>query len=261
MLNFRSISLLLAGLVLAGCKQVPAPTTAPATRSPLPVASPVDTATAGTITGVVRFVGKPPARAAIDMALDPACAMVTEPNLAEQYVVGRDAKGQTGLANVYVYVKAGAPASVAPAGAAPVLLDQKGCRFVPHVVAVQQGGRVAFRNSDPTLHNVHTLADAAGHGGLDLTEMPLGPPQVVVFDTVETMLPVRCNHHPWMQAFLNVAPNPYYAVTDADGRFTLPSLPPGTYTLAAVHEKLGEQEIQVTVAPRGTAQAEFKFVM
>jgi plastocyanin len=256
--NLRTISLLAAGLVLAGCRQSPAPGTpaAPAATNTLPVAAPVDPATAGTITGVVHFEGRPPARIPIDMALDPACAMVTEPNLTEQYIVNHG-----GLANVYIYVKAGAPASVAPPNTPPVLLDQKGCRFAPHVIAVQQGGKVAFHNADPTLHNVHTLSDQPANASLDLTQMPMGQPQVVTFKAPETMLPVRCNHHPWMQAFLNVAPNPYYAVTDANGNFTLPNLPPGTYTLAAVHEKLGEQEIQVTVPPKGAAQTEFKFVM
>ncbi len=256
-LNFRSITLLLAGLMVVGCKKSAGPRAdSTAAGSGLPVAAAVDPATAGTITGVVRFDGKPPARVAIDMDLDPACAMAKEPNLTEQYVIGHG-----GLANVYVYVKAGAPASTAPADAAPVLLDQKGCRYVPHVVAVQQGGRIAFHNADPTLHNVHTTPAEAGNASVDMSEMPMGAPQTEVFKAVETMLPVRCNNHPWMQAFINVAPNPYYAVTDADGRFTLPKLPPGTYTLAAVHEKLGEQDVQITVAPKATAQASFRFAI
>ncbi len=245
----RSALLLLATLALTACKQSPS---IPAT----PTAAAVDPATAATITGTVHFDGKPPARIPIDMALDPACLMVTEPNLTEQFIVDHG-----GLANVFVYVKAGAPASVAPATAQPVRLNQKGCRYVPHVIAVQQGGRVAFQNSDPTLHNVHTTPDQAGNASLDLSEMPMGKPQTEVFHTPETMLPVRCNNHPWMQAFINVAPNAYYAVSGPDGTFTLPKLPPGTYTLAAVHEKLGEQDIQITIAPKATATANFSFSM
>jgi plastocyanin len=245
-------ALLLLTLALTACKQSPAPTTA----ATLPTAPSVDPATAATITGTVHFDGKPPARIPIDMALDPACLMVTEPNLTEQFIVSHG-----GLANVFVYVKSGAPPSLAPASAQPVLLNQKSCRYTPHVVAVQQGGRIAFQNSDPTLHNVHTTPDQPGNASLDLSEMPMGKPQTEVFHTPETMLPVRCNNHPWMQAFINVAPNPYYAISGPDGTFTLPNLPPGTYTLAAVHEKLGEQDMQITVAPKATAQASFTFSM
>jgi plastocyanin len=249
-------ALLLLLLTLTACKHAATPAETTTTATPLPTATPADPATAATITGIVHFDGKPPERIPIDMALDPACLMVTEPNLTEQYIVGHG-----GLANVFVYVKSGAPPSLAPASAQPVLLNQKGCRYVPHVVAVQQGGRVAFQNSDPTLHNVHTTPDQPGNASLDLSEMPMGKPQTEVFKAVETMLPVRCNNHPWMQAFINVAPNAYYAVSDADGKFTLPPLPPGTYTLAAVHEKLGEQDLQITVARKATAQASFSFSM
>lgn len=249
--------------MLAGCKhstpatssEGSATTTAATTTAAAPPAQPVDPATAGTITGEVHFSGKAPARMPIDMSMDPACAMSATPNETEQYVVSKSG----GLANVYIYIKAGAPASSAPTGAQPVVLDQKGCRYIPHVIAVQQGGSVLVKNSDPTMHNVHTIPTESGNASVDLSETPMGAPQTETFHQPETMLPVRCNNHPWMEAFINVAPNAYYAVTDADGRFTLPAVPPGTYTLAAVHEKLGEQDLQITVAPKATAKASFTF--
>jgi plastocyanin len=188
------------------------------------------------------------------MSADPACAFAATPNLTEQYLVDHGH-----LANVFVYIKTGAPDSTAPATTPPVVLDQKGCRYIPHVLALQQGGTVEFRNSDPTMHNVHTTPDQPGNASLDLSEMPMGKPQTEVFHTPETKLTVRCNNHPWMQAFLNIAPNPYFAVTGADGSFNLPNLPPGTYTLAAIHEKLGEQDIQINVTPKATAKASFTF--
>ncbi len=246
--------LLLSALTLAGCKRDPDPLYMPEGNHMPPVATPTDPAKAGTITGVVHFEGKPPARIPIDMSMDPACNLGAGTNLTEQYIVN-----QGGLANVYVYVKYGLPLSSAFPSQPPVVLDQRGCRYTPHVIVVQQGGSVEFRNSDPTMHNVHTLPDKAGNASVDLSETPLGQPQTEVFKTPEAMLPVRCNNHPWMQAFINVAPNPSFAVTDANGHFTLPDLPPGTYTLAAVHEKLGEQDIQITVAPKATAQASFTF--
>jgi len=245
----RPLALLVIALALSGCKHAAPPAAAP-------VAPVVDPASAGAIAGVVHFNGQPPARVPIDMSMDPACTLAPEPNLSEQVVVANHA-----LANVYIYVKAGMPAYSAPAGAPPVVLDQKGCRYIPHVIAVQQGGTVEFHNSDPTMHNIHT-APNNGTAPVDITQGPVGPlgkPVMQTFPTAETMLPLRCNNHPWMNAFINVAPNGYFAVTSADGSFRIPNLPPGTYTLAAVHETLGEQDIQVTIAPKSTADAAFTF--
>jgi plastocyanin len=185
--------------------------------------------------------------------MDPACALATTPNTTEQVIVANHA-----LANAYVYIKTGIPASQAPASAAPVVLDQKGCRYIPHVIALQQGGSVEFKNSDPTMHNIHTTP-TNGSAPVDISQSPMGQPQTQKFTAPQTMLPVRCNNHPWMNAFINVAPNPYFAVTGTDGSFTLPNLPPGTYTLAAVHETLGEQDIQITVAPKSNTPASFTF--
>ena len=244
-------------LDVAGCKHATAPADTTAAPSSTPAVAPpapaVDPATAGSITGTVHFDGKAPAPVAIDMSMDPACAMSAAPNSSEQLVVTNHA-----LANVYIYIKSGIPASSVPAGTAPVVLDQKGCRYLPHVIALQQGGSVEFHNSDPTMHNIHTTP-TDGTASIDVSQTPMGAPQTQRFTAPQTMLPVRCNNHPWMQAYINVAPNPYFAVTGPDGAFTLPNLPPGTYTLAAVHETLGEKDIQVTVAPKVAAKAAFTF--
>jgi plastocyanin len=255
LVNLRSTpTLLLFAIALSGCKHTLAPSespTQPIAAHPAPAVNP---ATTGSISGIIHFDGKAPARIPIDMSADPACALATTPNLTEQIIVA-DHK----LANVYVYIKSGIPDATAPANTPAVVLDQKGCRYIPHVIAIQQGGSVEFRNSDPTMHNIHTAPNQVGNEAVDLSETPMGKPQTQQFKSAEIMLPVRCDNHPWMSAFINIAPNHYFAVTADDGTFTLPNLPPGTYTLAAVHEKLGEQDIQITVPAKAVVKATFTF--
>ena len=242
-------------IAFAGCRSHTAtPESNTSTAKAVPSAAPVDPATAGSITGTIHVKGTAPARIPIDMSMDPACSLAGE-NLSEPYVVTKGA-----LANVFVYIKSGLPASTAPPNAAPLRVDQHGCRFEPHIIAVQEGGSVEFTNSDPTMHNVH-MVSVGSNPGMDVSQGPGAQPQLRRFDGPEVMLPVRCNNHPWMNAFLNVAPNPYFAVSGTNGSFTVNNLPPGTYTLAAVHEKLGEQDVQVTVPPHGTAAASLTFAM
>ena len=232
-------------LLLTGCKPdaairkgetVGAGTAAP-TYDPMP-----DAASTGTLTGTVLFSGAAPARVPIDMSQDPACSLTGGANLSEQYVVDHGK-----LANVFVYVK-NAPHLQTPG--APVPMNQKGCRFTPHVVAVAVGGTVQFTNSDPTMHNVHTMAVQSGNRSIDVSQAPGAPAATLTYNAAENMVPVRCNNHPWMNGFVNVSPNTFFAVSGSDGSFTIPNLPQGTYTVAFVHEKLGEQDMQVTVKPQ-----------
>jgi plastocyanin len=225
---------------------------APTTLQP---AAALDPATLGQVSGTVHFSGKAPERVKIDMSMDPVCSITGGDNFAEQYVV-HDGK----LANVYVYIKSGPPAAMSATASIPppVVMDQIGCKYVPHVVAVMRGGSVEFRNSDGTMHNIHTMPEA-GNSPIDISQGPKGTPQVKQFNQPEVMMPVRCNNHPWMNAFINVSATPFFAVTDADGRFSISGLPAGNYTLAAVHEKMGEQTMMVTVEPKGAAKADFSF--
>jgi plastocyanin len=220
-----------------------------------PASAPLDPATLGTVSGTIHLSGKPPAPVKIDMSMDPVCSITGGDNFAEQYAV-HDGR----LANVYVYIKSG-PAAAMSATApipAPVVMDQVGCKYVPHVIALMRGGSVEFRNSDGTMHNIHTMP-TAGDQPIDISQGPKGTAQVKQFNRPEEMMPVRCNNHPWMNAFINVSATPFFAVTGADGHFSIAGLPAGTYTLAAVHEKMGEQTITVTIEPKGTAKADFNF--
>jgi len=243
-------------LTLTACKTPPASN--PKTEAAPVAAAPLDPATLGEVSGAVSFKGKPPAPLAIDVTMDPACSRPGISPKAEQIVV-KDGK----LANVYLYVKSGpAVAMTAPAQpTAPVVLDQKGCVYTPHVVAIMRGGKVEFRNSDPTMHNIHTRPTTVGNDPVDISESPGSAPRISHFAQPEAMIPVRCNNHPWMNAFINVSATPFFAVTDAGGHFDLHGLPAGDYTLGAVHEKLGEQILQVTVKAGTASKADFSFAI
>ena len=253
--------------VAAGCRPSPAIKqarvigngTSPESDGPVtarPVGAPQAKTTLGMVSGTVRLEGKAPPPVKIEMSVDPVCAITGGENLSEQYVV-RGGK----LANVYVYVKSGPAAAMGAVEPtpAPVVMDQIGCRYAPHVVALVQGGTVEFRNSDGTVHNIHTMPVVVGNQPIDLSQQAKGAPVTKTFSKPETMIPVRCDFHPWMNAFINVSATPFFAVTDADGHFLLHGLPPGTYTLAAVHETLGEREVTITVEPEETAKADLRF--
>lgn len=258
-------AVVLGGLMtgLAGCKpsdavkQAGGADNAARTERPAapPPTVPIDAATVGMVSGTIRLAGKAPERVKIDMSQDPVCSVTGGDNFSEQYVV-KDGK----LANVYVYVKSG-PAAAMSVGSttAPVVLDQVGCKYVPHVIAVQQGGVVEFRNSDGTMHNIHTMPTVSGNDPVDVSQGAKGAPQTKRFNKPETMIEVRCNNHPWMNAFINVSATPFFAVTDADGHYGIPGLPAGDYVLGVVHEKMGEQELHVTVKPHETAKADTSF--
>jgi plastocyanin len=238
----------------AGCKNAAKPNEVTAGAAPGATYAQIDPNTSGTITGTIKFAKKAPPRIEIDMAQDPACSLSADKNFSEQYVV-KDGK----LQNVFIYVKDGLGNKVYPAPSTAVVLDQKGCRYIPHVIGVMAGTPVEFRNSDPTMHNIHTTAETATNPEVDISQPPMGGTTQKVFAHPELMIPVRCNNHPWMNAFINVSPTPFFAVTDADGHFGISGLPAGTYTLAAVHEKMGEQTMTVTVEPKGTTKADFSF--
>ena len=241
-------------LFLSGCKKDSSSVEVIPAATPTVIYTQIDPSTSGTISGTIKFAKKAPPRIEIDMAQDPACSLSSEPNYSEQYMV-KDSK----LQNVFVYVKDGLGNKVYPASTTPVVLDQKGCRYIPHVIGVQVGQPVEFTNSDPTMHNIHTTADTSTNPEIDISQPPKGGTTQRVFAHPELMIPVRCNNHPWMNAFINVSPNPFFAVTDENGHFEIRGLPPGTYTLVADHEVLGQQTMPVTVGSKQMATADFAF--
>jgi plastocyanin len=233
----------------SGCR---APAPAPVNTA-IAANATIDWNTAGTIAGTIHYAKKAPPRVEIDMGQDPACALTGGTNLSEQYIV-HDGK----LQNVFVSVTDGLGNKIYAAPTNSVNLDQKGCRFTPHLIGVMAGQPVRYTNSDPTMHNVHTTADN-GNAEVNIAQPPMAGMLEQAFKHAATMLPVGCANHPWMQAFINVTPSPFYAVSDENGHFEIRGLPPGTYTLTATHEELGTQTTPVTVQSKLTATADFTF--
>jgi hypothetical protein len=110
------------------------------------------------------------------------------------------------------------------------------------------GQTVQIKNDDPTTHNIHPTPK--DNREWNESQPPSAPALEKNFTREEIMLPVKCNQHPWMKMYVNVVKSPFFAVTDKSGKYEIKGLPPGDYTLGFVHEKLGEQEQKVTVAPK-----------
>ncbi len=213
----------------------------------------IDFTHGGTVSGIVHFTKPVPPPVEIDMAQDPVCAMGGN-NMTSDYVVNHG-----GLGNVLVYIQSGLGDKAYPITRTPVMIDQRGCRFEPHVSAAMIGQAVQFLNSDNTRHNIHMDPKVAGNNAFDTSQGPHADPITRYFQAQELMIPIRCNNHPWMHSYLNVLSNPFFTVTDPSGHFTIRGLPPGTYTLTAVHETLGQKSATITVKADGTLDQQFSF--
>ena len=221
------------------------------TPAPAP-AAPAAPIGASVISGSVKLEGTPPEARVIRMTSDPLC-MPEGPTLSEVVLVGPG----NGLQNVFVYVKDGLGDRTFTAPTTPVVLDQRGCKYMPHVFGAQVGQPVKIVNSDGTLHNVHAVPK-------ENTEFNFGQPlkgmeSTQTFTKSEIMVPFRCDVHKWMNSFVGVVEHPFFAVTGADGAFQLKGLPPGTYTIEAWHEKLGRQTQSVTLGEKDSKEITFSF--
>jgi len=208
-----------------------------------------------TITGKVKFTGTKPANPRIDMSEEPQCkAKHQTPPTAETVVV--NANGT--LANAFVYVKAGLPAGAKyQASATPVVIDQDGCRYRPHVFGLMVGQTLEIRNSDPLLHNIK--AKATKNRPFNISQPTAGMKTTRTFSAPEVMVSLECNVHGWMNAYAGVLPHGFFGVTGTDGSFTIKGLPAGTYTVEAWHEKYGTQTGTVTVAGAESKTQDFTF--
>ena len=218
----------------------------------------------GTVSGTIAFAGTVPENPKIDTSADTQCA-ARNPNLTAETWVVKDGK----LANTFVYIKDGTLGDGKKIGdysgwpnmPASATLDQNGCHYKPHVMGVVVKEPIKITNSDPTNHNIHftpsknpdwNQAQANGAG-----------PMTHQLNVAEVMVPVKCNQHPWMKAYVGVMKHPFFAVSAEDGSFKITGVPPGKYTVGAWHEASGgpgtEKTMEVTVPAKGSATADFSF--
>jgi len=250
-LRFRPAGSLVLGLalVVSGCSKKESEESQP----PAPTAV-VDPSTAGTITGTVKLDGAPPQFKPIDMSAEAACVQVNPKPVVPPIVV-TGARGA--LANAVVYVKSGLGSYRFDTPTTPVVLDQKGCMYTPRVLAVMVNQPLQVNNEDQTIHNVHPMSRE--NKAWNKSE-PVGePPIQSTFTKPELAIPIACNIHPWMRAFLFVFAHPYFDITPQTGEFALKNLPPGTYTIEAWHERFGVQDQTVTIGPKESKSMDFTF--
>ncbi len=251
--KYLSALALISLVTVAACGGGGEDTSAPAAAA-APTATAPDLSNAGGIAGNVTFSGDAPAAEAIAMAADPFCqASHSEAVMSSPVLV--DADG--GLMDVVVHVSGGLGDWTYPAPAGGQSLDQKGCSYLPHVLALRAGETFQIINSDDTLHNINV--QPSDNPAFNQGQPVAGMTRDTVFENPETAIPARCDVHPWMSAFIHVFGHPYFALSTADGGFSIADLPPGEYVIEAWHATLGTQTQSITVAPNETAEASIAF--
>jgi hypothetical protein len=237
----RRIILLFAGLIAASLML--------ALHVP-PVAA---QAAGGTIEGVVHVTGSAPPNAIIRMGADPRCSKLYAGKRITQETVLVGAGG--GLANAFVNLQGSFPRTAPPSE--PVMINQQGCIYRPHVLGAQIGQTLEIKNSDPTMHNLHSLST---HGNAFNTSQPsAGMVFKVQLKNEDVMLHLKCDVHSWMTSYIGVVSNPYFAVSGSDGSFKIAGVPAGKQTVQVWHERFGPLMQTVEVKPGATTKVEFSY--
>lgn len=245
----RKRSFLVIGMLLAflsACREEPA--------KPVRQPTPLDLSTTGTISGQVHFEGPVPEQTLLQLGGWSECAAQHSEGLP---LAGDILVNKGKLQNAVIYVKSGLGDRVFVVPTEPVESDQKGCVFLPRVMGAQVDQPIRFLNSDPIAHNVHGLPQNSRAWNFSLGVK--GASRTVSVDKAEAMIEIKCDIHPWMRAYLGVFDHPYFALSAADGSFTLNNLPPGEYTIEAWHERFGTRSQQVSLSERENKSIEFTF--
>lgn len=202
--------------------------------------------------GKVTLSGPAPKSRTINMATDPVCSKAHPgPTTSEDVVIGAD----NALANVLVYVSEGLAGRTFEPPQQPAVIEQRGCEYRPHVIAVEVGQKLLVENEDPTVHNIHPLP--SNNREWNQLQAQGVPPIEATFGREEVAIPVKCNIHPWMKGYIAVFKHPFFAVTGKDGKFTLKDLPPGSYTITAWHEQFGTWTQKLTIGASETKELNF----
>jgi plastocyanin len=210
---------------------------------------------ASSVSGTVTFTGKAPNLKPLGMDADPVCAKKhSGPVANEMLVLG---SGNT-MGNILVWVSKGLPTGKTyPVPQTPVVLDQNGCQYKPHVMGIMAGQPYKILNSDALPHNVHTLPKV--NKSFNQSMPGTLKEATTKFDKPEPVFQVKCDVHPWMSAYIGVFNHPFYSVTSTDGKFTISGLDAGTYEITAWHERLGTQTASITVGANDKKTQDFKF--
>ena len=208
----------------------------------------------GSVKGLVAFEGEAPKQPKIDTSGDKKChdMHASEPLLKEEVIV-KDGK----LKNVIVYLKSGTDKFSYETPANEVVIDQKGCQYIPHVAAVMVEQKVTFTNSDDLLHNVH--GKGKSNPEFNISQAKAGVKDSKKLAEPELPYTVGCDVHKWMNCKIGVFDHPFFAVTGDDGAFEIKGVPAGDYEVEAWHETLGTQTGKATVAADGSAEVKFSF--
>jgi hypothetical protein len=214
----------------------------------------VNASTAGSISGTVKLDGAPPSFKPIDMSAETACVQANPSAVVPPIVV---TGAHSALANAVVYVKSGLGSYRFDIPAAPVVLDQKGCMYEPRILAVMTSQPFEVHNEDQTIHNVHAMPRV--NRAWNKSEPVGDPPIEANFTKPELAIPIACNIHPWMRAYMFVFAHPYFAITPKTGDFELKGIPPGKYTIEAWQERFGTQDRTITLGPKESKTIDFVF--
>jgi hypothetical protein len=254
-LSYYALALIVLTIIACGGGEEKSTTSGSA---PAPAAAPsggnafdASKATA-TVSGKVTLEGTPPAQA--KLPLTPECKQAHGGEAAVEQTVEVNSDGT--LKDVIVYVKTGAEKWTYATPTEPVVLDQQGCQYHPHIVALMANQPLKIRNSDPFLHNIHPMPK--NNPQFNMGQPVKGMESEKMFATPEVAIPVKCDVHRWMSSHIAVMSNPFYSVSGDTGTYSI-KLPAGTYTLEAWHEKFGTQTQNVTVTDNGKQEINFTF--